>query len=150
MHILVIHGPNLNMLGRRDPAQYGSYTLTDINGLLEQKAQGLGATIDTFQSNSEGAIIDYLQEYARRADGILINPGALTHYGYALRDALSDTDLPIVEVHLSNILERENFRKVDVLDGMVITRIMGKKEQSYLEGLTALVTHITDTASAHA
>ncbi len=141
MKILVINGPNLNMLGSRDPAQYGTVTLAQIMALLEEEAVKLGCRLIFFQSNHEGALIDTLQQ--TQCDGILINPGALTHYGYSLRDALSDKVLPIIEVHLSDILSREEFRKIDVLEDIVIDRIMGMKEQSYILGLQKLVSHIT-------
>lgn len=139
MRILVVNGPNLNMLGKREEAQYGTKTLEKINDMLEEKAKEQNVELVFFQSNHEGALIDFLQKESENAKGILINPGALTHYGYSLRDSLVDTRLPIVEVHLSNILEREDFRKVDVLEGIVVTRIMGKKEQSYVEGLEKLI-----------
>jgi 3-dehydroquinate dehydratase II len=140
MKILVINGPNLNMLGKRSSTMYGTMTLVQIQQLLEKKAQEKDVTLIFFQSNHEGEIIDFLQKTSSRTcDGILINPGALTHYGYSLRDALEDTGLPIVEVHLSNILEREAFRKIDVFTGVVIDRVMGRKEQSYIVGLEKLL-----------
>lgn len=142
MTILIINGPNLNMLGTRDPAQYGTVTWGDITRLLDQKGNEMGITLKYFQSNHEGALVDYLQKEARYAQGILINPGALTHYGYSLRDALVDTRLPIVEVHLSDIANREPFRKIDVLDGIVKERFMGQKEQSYVLGLETLLKHV--------
>lgn len=137
MKILVINGPNLNMLGKRDPEKYGAMTLVQINELLQKKAEEQDMTLIFFQSNHEGEIIDFLQK--QNADGILINPGALTHYGYSLRDALIDTGLPIVEVHLSNINKREAFRKIDVLTGVARARIMGQKEQSYIKGFEKLL-----------
>lgn len=142
MTILVINGPNLNMLGSREPTLYGTVLWGDITRLLDQKGNGMGITLKYFQSNHEGALIDYLQKEARFAQGILINPGALTHYGYSLRDALVDTRLPIVEVHMSDILNRDAFRKIDVLDGIVKDRILGQKEQSYLVGLEKLLAYI--------
>lgn len=143
MTILIINGPNLNMLGSRNSSQYGTSTWDDIAGMIDKKAQENGITLRYFQSNHEGALIDFLQKEARAAQGILINPGALTHYGYSLRDALADTGLPIVEVHMSDILNREAFRRIDVLDGIVKDRILGLKEQSYLIGLEKLLTYIT-------
>lgn len=142
MRILILNGPNLNNLGKRDNKQYGTVTLSDINSMLKKIADTNNCELVFFQSNHEGALIDFLQENGNNTDGILINPGALTHYGYALRDALADTKLPVVEVHLSNILQREEFRKIDVLDGIAIDRIMGKKEESYREGLEKLIVHI--------
>lgn len=140
--ILVINGPNLNMLGKRDPDKYGKFTLGQINNQLDRLAKSLGVTLEFFQSNHEGAIIDFLQKNAGKSDGILINPGALTHYSYTLRDALEDTKLPIVEIHLSDINKRENFRKIDILDGIVIKKIQGLKEKSYFLGLKELIMHI--------
>ncbi len=142
MKILVLHGPNLNMLGLREKEQYGSKTLDQINGMLKMKANELGGDLMFFQSNHEGALIDFLQKESADSNGILTNPGALTHYGYSLRDALVDTKLPVIEVHLSNIMEREKFRKVDVLDGIVVKRIMGQREKSYIQGLETLIAHI--------
>lgn len=142
LNILVISGPNLNMLGKRDKKLYGSLTLKQINALLTQKAKELGVKVNFFQSNLEGGIIDFIQKYSVKSDGILINPGALTHYGYSLRDALIDTNLPIIEVHLSDIDNREEFRKINVLDGIVIENIKGLQEESYLLGLERLIDHI--------
>lgn len=143
MKILIIHGPNLNMLGLRDKTQYGTATLEEINKMLSDVAKKQNIELLFFQSNHEGGLIDFIQEHRNDANGILINPAALTHYSYSLRDALVDTKLPIVEVHLSDITKREDFRKVDVLDGVVIKRIMGMKEKSYILGLETLITHIT-------
>ena len=143
MKILVINGANLNILGYRDADKYGKVTLTEINNKLIEKAKKENVTLDFFQSNHEGKIIDFLQkDSSRKAAGILINPGAFTHYSYAIRDALKDTILPVVEVHLSDITKREDFRKIDVLDGIVIQRIMGKKEKSYYLGLERLIRHL--------
>lgn len=141
--ILVIHGPNLNMLGKRDRNIYGNLSLTQINSLIYQTAKELGVKLVFFQSNHEGELIDFLQkESSRKSDGILINPGALTHYGYSLQDALADTNLPIVEVHLSDINNREGFRKIDVLEGIIVAKIAGLKEKGYLLGLKKLVDYI--------
>ncbi len=142
MKILVINGPNLNMLGRRDTEHYGADTLPAIERELNQKAKALGCQISFFQSNHEGAIIDFIQENSEGADGILINPAALTHYGYSLHDALVDTGLPVVEVHLSDIKSREKWRQVSVIEDVAIKQISGLKKQSYLLGLEALVEHI--------
>lgn len=142
MKILVINGPNLNMLGKRNKKHYGTLTLSAINDVLKKTATEKNCELLFFQSNHEGALIDFVQKHARNTDGILINPGALTHYGYSLRDALIDTKLPIVEVHLSDITKRESFRKIDVLDGIVIKRVMGLKEKSYTEGLKELIAYI--------
>jgi len=142
MRILVINGPNLNMLGRRDREHYGSDTLAAIEHKLAEKGRALGCQLSFFQSNHEGAIIDFIQEKAGTADGILINPGALTHYGYSLHDALADCGLPVVEVHLSDINAREEWRKISVISDIVIKQISGLKTESYLVGLEALAEHI--------
>jgi 3-dehydroquinate dehydratase II len=145
MKILVISGPNLNMLGKRDPNIYGNLSLEVIKSKLCAIAQKCDCSLVFFRSNHEGEIIDFLQKSSsRKSDGILINPGALTHYGYSLRDALVDTDLPVVEVHLSDISKRENFRKIDVLTGVTVTRFMGEKEKSYLKGLKFLIKKVKE------
>jgi 3-dehydroquinate dehydratase-2 len=142
MKILVINGPNLNMLGRREPEHYGTDTLASIEQKLAEKGKALGCEIVFFQSNHEGSIIDFIQEKAGGADGILINPGALTHYGYSLHDALLDSGLPVVEVHLSDIHAREEWRKISVISDVVIKQVSGLKTQSYLLGLEALAEYI--------
>jgi len=142
MKILVINGPNLNMLGRRDAEHYGTDTLPAIGRELNQKAKSLGCQLTFFQSNHEGAIIDFIQGNSDRVDGILINPAALTHYGYSLHDALLDAGLPVVEVHLSDIEAREEWRKISVISDIAIKQISGLKKQSYILGLEALVKHI--------
>lgn len=142
MKILVINGPNLNMLGKRDPKHYGRLTLQQINARLIRLSERSDVKLVFFQSNHEGALIDFLQKETGNADGILINPGALTHYGYSLRDALADINLPVVEVHLSDIESRENFRKIDVLDGIVAAKITGRKGESYIVGLKKLIAFI--------
>ncbi len=140
--ILIINGTNLNFLGKREKSFYGSLTLKAINKLLRQRALELQVKLLFYQSNHEGDLIDFIQQKAKTADGILINPGALTHYGYSLRDALTDSRLPIVEVHLSNITKREPFRRNNVLDDIVVKRVMGLKEKSYLIGLDYLVSYL--------
>jgi len=142
MRILVINGPNLNMLGKREPAQYGTDTLESIEQALTEKGKALGCELIFFQSNHEGGIIDFIQEKTGGADGILINPGALTHYGYSLHDALADSGLPVVEVHLSDINAREEWRRISVISDIAIKQISGLKTKSYLLGLEALVEHI--------
>ena len=142
MKILVINGPNLNMLGRRDPEHYGSDTLESIEQKLTEKGKALGCELAFFQSNHEGALIDFIQEKAGEAEGILINPGALTHYGYSLHDALLDAGLPVVEVHLSDIKAREKWRQISVISDVVIKQISGLKAEGYLSGLEALINHI--------
>jgi 3-dehydroquinate dehydratase-2 len=142
MKILVINGPNLNLLGKRDPEHYGNDTLPEIEQALIEKSESLGCELSFFQSNHEGAIVDFIQEQAGGADGILINPAALTHYGYSLHDALVDAGLPVVEVHLSDIKKREQWRKVSVIADVAIKQFSGLKKQSYILGLEALVEHI--------
>ena len=138
MKILVINGPNLNNLGRRDPDHYGTDTLKDIEGRIQDKAVELGIDVDLFQSNHEGAIVDHLQATVETASGVVINPGALTHYGLALRDALADTRLPIVEVHLSNIHAREEFRQHSVVAATAAGQIAGLGWRGYLYALEFL------------
>lgn len=138
MKVLAIHGPNLNWLGKREPEIYGSRTLEDLNRMLMDTAGELQLELKIFQSNSEGALIDKIQAESSWADGILINPGAYTHYSYALRDALAGVALPVVEVHLSNIHQREEFRSQSVLAPIAAGQIMGFGFESYLLGLRAL------------
>lgn len=142
MRILVINGPNLNMLGKREPEHYGEQTLESIENTLSQKAPELGCELTFFQSNHEGEIIDFIQKESPSAAGILINPGALTHYGYSLRDALADSGLPVVEVHLSNIYNREHWRRHSITAGVSIGQIAGFKTDSYNLGLVALTNYI--------
>src|SRR4030042_6730309 len=137
MKILIIHGPNLNMLGKRDPAVYGTMSLSQINSLLEKRARELGVEVATFQSNSEGAIIDFLQSQA--ADGIIINPGALAHYGLSLRDALVAANVPTLEVHLSNIYAREEWRRSSVIAPVARGQISGLGWRGYIAALEASV-----------
>ena len=136
--ILVLHGPNLARLGQRQPEIYGTTTLAEINASLASAAAEWGWEITIFQSNSEGAIIDMIEERARETDGVLVNPGALTHYGLALRDALAALTVPIVEVHLSNIHAREPWRHASVTAEVARGLIAGFGWRSYLLGLEAL------------
>lgn len=139
MKILVINGPNLNMLGKREPEIYGSKTLDDINRDLAEKAQRWSCELDFFQSNSEGELIDKIQSATGRYAAIIINPGAYTHYSYALADAIASIKIPTVEVHLSNIHAREQFRSHSVTAGKCIGQISGFGELGYEMALFAIL-----------
>ena len=142
MKILVINGPNLNMLGKRDKEIYGGKTLAEIDSLIKEQGEALNMEVVTFQSNSEGALIDFIQEQADSASGIIINPGALTHYGLSLRDVLADTKLPIIEVHLSNIYAREEWRGRSVIAPIAKGQISGLGWRGYITALRALVAQL--------
>jgi 3-dehydroquinate dehydratase-2 len=138
--ILVIHGPNLNLLGEREPELYGSTTLEELNEILEDLGQGR-AKIKFFQSNHEGAIIDCLHENRKVMDAVLINPGAFTHTSVALRDAIIAIKLPTVEVHLTDIYKREDFRRVSIIKGVCLAQFIGEGIISYKKALEYLIAY---------
>jgi len=142
MRIAIVHGPNLRLLGRREPAVYGTDTLEDVELAVQALASQLGTEVEFFQSNHEGAILDFVEEAAARVDGFVVNPGALTHTSVALRDALLGVELPFVEVHLSNTAAREPFRRHSYLADVAVGVVYGFGVQSYLLGLRGLVSRI--------
>ncbi len=143
LHILVLNGPNLNLLGERDHSIYGRRTLDEINAEIAERARELGVRALFFQSNHEGDLIDKIHAERKSSAGIIINPGALTHYSYALRDAIEAVRLPTVEVHLSDISSREEFRRRSVLSDVAWKTVMGKGPQGYIDALEALVEHLS-------
>ncbi len=142
--ILVIHGPNLNRLGRREPEIYGRHTLADIDAELVQAGNALGVDVQTFQSNHEGELVDRIQQAAEEVDGLIINPAAYTHTSVALRDALLMLDIPVIEVHLSNIYRREAFRHHSMTAPAATGQIAGLGKNGYLLAMEALVRMATD------
>jgi len=140
--IWVISGPNLNLLGLREPGVYGSQSLASIEEGLLEKAEALGVSVTFYQSNHEGDIIDRIHAALGHADGIVLNPGALTHYSYAVRDAISSVKIPTVEVHLSNIHARETFRHTSVIAPVAVGQIAGFGAVSYELGMMALLRHL--------
>jgi len=142
VHLLVLHGPNLNLLGKREPGIYGSRSLADIDQMLEAEAETLGVTLQTLQSNHEGALVDAIQATWGVHHGLLINAGAYTHTSVAIRDAIAGVKIPTVEVHLSNIYQREEFRHHSYIAPVAIGQISGFGADSYRLGLHALVQHL--------
>ena len=141
MNVLLLNGPNLNLLGEREPEIYGTTTLPQLESLVAERARELGVAVRAFQSNHEGALVDRLHEVRKWADGVIFNPGAYTHYSYSLRDAIAATRLRVVEVHLSDLSQREAWRRVSVIADVAVHRIMGKGVAGYLEALEWLVAH---------
>jgi len=139
MRVLVVNGPNLNLLGRRAPEHYGSLTLAELEERVRRKAAELGVEVAFFQSNHEGEIVDVIQREGQEADAIIINPGALTHYSYSVRDALEAVGKPTVEVHLSNVHAREGFRRRSVIADVVLGQVAGLGWRGYVVALEALV-----------
>jgi 3-dehydroquinate dehydratase-2 len=142
INILVIHGPNLNLLGEREPDIYGRMTLKQLNAEIKDHVSGLNVRLKFFQSNHEGDIVDFIHLNRTWANGIVINPGALTHYSYSLRDAIAGVSIPAVEVHLSDVRKREPFRKISVIQPVCIGQISGKGKKSYFEGIDLLINRI--------
>lgn len=148
--VCVVHGPNLGMLGRREPDVYGSGSLDDVDEALGRLARELDVELETFQSNHEGRILDHLEASADRFDGFVVNAGGLTHTSVALRDALVGVGRPFVEVHLSNTAAREPFRATSFLAPVAVGVVFGFGPQSYLLGLRGLVAHLRDAARSSA
>jgi len=146
VRILVVHGPNLNLLGRREPGTYGTATLADVEAQIRELGAELGVELAFFQSNSEGALVDAIQGALGRAAGILINPGAYTHTSVALRDALLGVGLPFVEIHLSNVHAREDFRRRSLLADVAAGGVWGFGPESYFLGLRGLVARLRGAA----
>ena len=146
MQILVLHGPNLNLLGRREPHIYGTTTVAEIDSKLSALAASLDVRVDSFQSNHEGALIDKLQEYIDRADGALINPAGLTQHGVPLHDTIKAMPFPVVEVHLSNLAKREEWRHRSIISPAVHATVQGLGWRSYTTAFTALVEMLRETA----
>lgn len=146
--ILVLNGPNINVLGRRNPTIYGTLTLDEINRLISEQAEALGLDISFYQSNYEGALIDRIQESWGNIDGIVINPGALTHYGYSLKDALIDAAVPVIEVHLGNIHAREEWRRHSVVADIARGQIAGFGWRSYTSAMEIMAGIIKEDSAA--
>ena len=141
MKIILVNGPNLNLLGEREPEIYGFDTLDEINDWIKNHDICQNLDLEFFQSNSEGAIIDFLHSKRKEVNHLVINPGALTHYSYALRDAISGTNMKAVEIHLSDIHNRENFRKISVIKSVCLAQVVGEGKQGYITAIK----HILET-----
>ena len=141
MNILVVNGPNLNLSGSRNPEIYGSETLDELMTWIENTPESLNQKFKFYQSNHEGDIVDIIHDEKEWAEGVIINAGALTHYSYSIRDAIEAVELPTVEVHISDIKNREDFRKISVLKDVCIAQISGLGKRSYLEGIKILITN---------
>jgi 3-dehydroquinate dehydratase-2 len=141
MKIIIVNGPNLNLLGEREPEIYGSDTLHEINDWIKNHDICQNLDLEFFQSNSEGAIIDFLHSKRKEVNHLVINPGALTHYSYALRDAIVGTNMKAVEIHLSDIHNRENFRKISVIKSVCLAQVVGEGKQGYITAIK----HILET-----
>lgn len=142
MKVLLLHGPNLNTLGKRQPEIYGRTTMKGINDMVRARATELNCELTVYQSNQEGVLIDHLQAHAGDCDGVVINPGALTHYGLSLRDALEGAGVPIVEVHLSNVHAREEWRRTSVISPVTLGQVIGFGPRGYIAALDLLVAHL--------
>ena len=138
MNILIINGPNLNLLGERDQEIYGDNTLDELMMWLETSPEGSNHNFKFYQSNHEGVIIDSIHDERQWAQGMIINAGALSHYSYSIRDAISSVKIPTVEIHISDIMNREDFRKISVLKDVCINQVYGMGKQSYIEGVKIL------------
>ena len=145
LNILVLHGPNLNLLGQREPTIYGTLTLVDINNLLKQEASNLDVRLTCSQSNYEGGLVEAIHNSVGSCQGIVINAGAYTHTSVAIRDALVAVGIPVVEVHLSNIYRREDFRHYSYIAPIAVGQISGLGVDSYLLGLKALVNYLRNS-----
>jgi 3-dehydroquinate dehydratase-2 len=141
VRIAVINGANLDVLGDRDPALYGGLSYDELETHIYQWARELDTSVRCFQTNHEGQYIEWCHDARRWADGIILNPGAWTHYSYAIRDAVELIRVPVVEVHLSNIMEREEWRRISVIEGLVSHRVMGRGPEGYHEALSWLAQH---------
>ena len=148
MTIFVVHGPNLNLLGEREPSVYGTLTLDELNAKIREHGRARGCEVRTYQSNHEGRILDALQRARTWANGIVINPGAYGHTSYALRDCIAGIKVPTVEVHLSDVEAREPFRKISTIADVCIGKISGRGPQSYLDGIDLLMTNSDSSRQA--